>query len=238
VTDYYDRLEVQLMQATARPLSRARRAVVLGRPRGDLFAAAAALAVLVAVAAIFIGLRSSTRPVAKLPAQRGLAVVHNYGNRAMPAIANIQCEIRLRPPAQARPFTAPNVYLCKIHNQPGASSGASGTASVGVVPGGAAFSVDVSGLQRSPPGGDYALWLLSGTTNRANRASLIPDRKPTFLGIVTPPVGPGGRLRAQGLVPLLSIQQPTGHYLFVISRQARLSNTSLGRIVLEGWMSF
>jgi hypothetical protein len=211
--------------------------MALERPR-DVFAAAAALAVLVAVAAIFIGLRPSTQPVARLPAQRRLAVVHNYGNRAMPALPNVQCEIRLLPPAEARPFTAPNVYLCSIYNQPGAGSGASGTASVGIVPGGVVFSVDVSGLPRSPPGGDYAVWLLSGTTNRANRASLIPHRKPTFLGIVTPPVGPGGRLRAQGPIPLLSIQRPTGHYLFVLTRQARPSNTSLGRIILEGWMSF
>jgi hypothetical protein len=239
VSDYYDRLEVQLMRATARPLPRARRVrMALGRPRGDLFAAAAMLAVAAVVVVIFIGLRPSARPVEQRPAQHGFATVHNYGNTAMPELGNVQCEIRLLPPADARPFTAADLYLCNIHNQPGPGPRASGTASVGVKPGGEAFSIDASGLPPSLHGDDYAVWFLSGRRNPNGSYSPIPGQKPIFLGIVAPPVGAGGRLRVQGNIPTLSAQQATGHYRFEVTRQPHPSNTTPGRIALEGWMSF
>jgi hypothetical protein len=109
------------------------------------------------------------------------------------------------------------------------------------------FSIDASGLPPGPSGGDYAVWLLSGRTPGGSCSSdgcpidhysLIPGRRPAFVGIVTPPVGASGRLRAHGLIPALSARQATGSYLFAVTRQARPSNTSLGRIVLEGWLSF
>ena len=242
MSDYYDRLEQQLMRATVRPSPRARRPwTVPRRPRGDLFAAAAALAVVAAVAAIFIGLRPSTQHVNRPPAQHGLAVVHNYGNRAMPVVRNYECETKLLPPPGGRAFTAPDLRFCNIHDRTGRTVGrprASGTVSVSVKPGGEVFSIDAFGLPRSPHRGDYAVWLLSGRRNKAGNYSPISGGKPTFVGIVTPPVGASGRLRAQASIPTLSAQQATGHYLFVITRQARPSNKSLGQIVLEGWLSF
>jgi hypothetical protein len=105
VSDYYDRLQAQLMQATARPLPRARRApMARWRPRDDLFAVAAALAVAVVVAAVFIGLRPSARRIKHPPAQHGLAVVHNYGDRALPPLGGaFSCETRLAPRGSTRP---------------------------------------------------------------------------------------------------------------------------------------
>jgi len=237
VSDYYDRLQQQLMQATARPSPRARRAsLALWRPRGDVLAAASALAVLLVVVAVFISLRPSASQVKPHPAQPGLAVVHNYGHTAMPALGHVQCETKLLPPRDARPFTANDLRFCLIHDQRHPRT--SGTVSIAVKPGSEVFSIDASGLPRSRGDGDYAVWFLSGTTNVAGHASLLPGRRPAFVGIVTPPVGANGWLRAQGPIPTLSPQQATGHYLFVVTRQTRPSNRSLGRIVLEGWLSF
>ena len=112
MSDYYDRLEQQLMRATARPSPRARRApIVLWRPRRDLFAVAAALAVVAIVAAIFIGLRPSTRRVEQPPAQHGLAVVHNYGNRAMPALHGYSARPNCSAAGRGDPLTAPRPAL-------------------------------------------------------------------------------------------------------------------------------
>ena len=242
MSDYYDRLEQQLMRATARPSPRARRApIVLWRPRRDLYAVAASLAVVAIVAAIFIGLRPSTRHVTQPPAQHGLAVVHNYGDAAMPALLGYECKTKLLPPPGGRPLTAPDLRFCNIHDRTGRTlqhPRASGTVSVSVKPGGEVFSIDALGLPRSPRDSDYAVWLLSGRQNTAGNYTPISGQKPTFVGIVTPPVGASGRLRAQGLIPTLSAHQATGHYLFAVTRQAHPSNKSLGRIVLEGWLSF
>ena len=242
MSDYYDRLEQQLMRATALPSARARRArIVLWRPRRDLLAVAASLAAVAVVTAIFIGLRSSARQVKQPPAQHGLAIVHNYGNGAMPALRNYECKTKLLPPPGERPFTAPDLRFCNIHDRTGRTlqhPGANGTVSVGVKSGGEVFSIDAAGLPRSPRGGDYALWFLSGRRNAAGNYSPISGQKPTFVGIVMPPVGASGRLRAHGLTPNFSTQQATGRYLFVVTRQAHPSNRSLGRIVLEGWLSF
>ena len=240
MSDYYDQLERQLMRATARPVPRARRSwTALRRPHGDLFAVAAALAVVAVVAAIFISLRPSTRHA--LPAQHDLAVVHNYGNRAMPAIPGYECETKLLPPPGGRRFTAPNLRFCNIHDRTGRTirhPRANGTVSVSVSPGGEVFSIDAFGLPRSPSGSDYAVWFLSARQNVAGSYAPITGAKPTFVGIVTPPIDASGRLRAQGPIPTLSAQQATGRYLFVITQQARPSNTSLGQIVLQGWLSF
>jgi hypothetical protein len=125
--------------------------------------------------------------------------------------------------------------------------GASGTVIVNVNPPfGDAFSIDATGLPPSPRGGDYAVWLLSGRNqggscskdgSPSDHYSLISGRRPTFVGIVTPPVSASGRLRAQGLIPTISRRQATGSYLFV-TRQAHPSNKSLGQIVLAGWLTF
>jgi hypothetical protein len=253
MSDYYDRLEHQLRQATARQLPRARRArIALSSPRRDLLAAASAVAVAVAVAAVFIGLRPSTRSVKHLPAQR-LAVVHNYINGAVPALGGaFSCETRLAP-AEADLSRAPTPWDCYLTGsgpRPAAprGPGPTGTVIVNVKqPLGDVFSIDASGLPPSARGGDYAVWLLSGRSPGkscgsngcpTNHYSLVSGRRPVFAGIVTPPVGPSGRLRAHGSIPTLSARQATGAYLFVVNRQSHPSNKSLGRIVLEGWLSF
>jgi hypothetical protein len=250
VSDYYDRLEQQLMQATARPLPRAA-SITLWRPRGDLFAAAAALAVAVAVAAVFIGLRPSQRPAERHPAQPTLPVVHNHVNGALPRLGGaFSCETRLAP-AQVDPSRAPTPWNCYLTGTRRADalrgSDATGTVIVNVKqPVGDVFSIDASGLPPAPSG-DYAVWLLPGRSSGASCSSngcptdhysLIPRRKPVFVGIITPPVDASGQLRADGSIPTLSNAQATGSYLFVITRQAHPSNNSVGAIVLEGWLSF
>ena len=157
------------------------------------------------------------------------------------ALGGYECKTKLLPPPGGRPFTAPDLRFCNIHDRTGRTlqhPRASGTVSVSVKPGGEVFSIDALGLPRSPRGGDYAVWLLSGRRNRAGNYTPISGQKPIFVGIVTPPVGASGRLRAQGRIPTLSAKQATGHYLFVITRQAQPSNKSLGQLVLEGWLSF
>ena len=240
MSDYYDRLQDQLMKVTARPLPRARLAsAVLGRPRHDLFAIGTALAIAAAVAAIFVGLRPSASHIERPPAQHGLAVVHNHLNGALPALGGgVVCDAKLQPARADGTWPAP--YYCRTTGSVGLTPRLQpgGTVIVNEEPPlGEVFSIDVSGLPPSPRGGDYAVWLLSGKHNPALDYSLISGRRPAFVGIVTPPVGAGGVLRAQGSIPTLSEAQATGSYLFVITRQAHPSSTSLGRIVLAGWVA-
>lgn len=240
VSDCYDRLQDQLMRATARPLPRARLgSAVLGRLRHDLFAIGTALAIAAAVAAIFVGLRPSASHIERLPARHGLAVVHNHLNGALPALGGgVVCDTKLQPARADRTWPAP--YYCRTTGSVGLTPRLqpSGTVTVNEEPPlGEVFSIDVTGLPSSPRGGDYAVWLLSGKHNPALDYSLISGRRPAFVGIVTPPVGAGGVLRAQGSIPTLSEAQATGSYLFVITRQAHPSSTSLGRIVLAGWVA-
>ncbi len=254
MSDYYDRLEQQLMQATARRSPGPRRVpIALWRPRRDVLAVAAAVAVVAVVAAIFIGLRPSARQVTHLPGQHRLAVVHNHPTGAVPPLGGaFSCETSLAP-AEADPSKAPtpwNCYLTGTGRRPVARRGPGARATVIVnvkQPLGDVFSIDASRLPPSASGGDYAVWLLSGRSPGrscsskgcpTNHYSLVPGRRPVFVGIVTPPVGANGRLRAHGSMPTLSARQATGSYLFVITRQAHPSNKSLGQIVLEGWLSF
>lgn len=244
MSDYYDRLEQQLMKATARRLPGAGPRIAL-RPRArDWFALASALAVAAGVAAIFVDLRPSARRVERLPAQQQLAIVRNDPNRTLPPLAGeFSCATELVPPQLARPggSTPYDCYVTHVSGRPSRvqGPGASGTVTVNVgEPGGLGFSIDVAGLPRSPPGGDYAVWLLPADENAAGVYGLIRGRRPKLIGIVTPPVGATGRLRARGSIPTLSERQATGNYLFVVTRQAHPSSASLGRIVLEGWLSF
>jgi hypothetical protein len=253
VNDYYDRLERQLMDATGRPWPRTLpgSSARWGKRR-DLLALATGLAVAAAVLAIFISVRPAGRPAKPLRPQQRLAVVHNYVNRAPPPLGGaFSCETRLAP-ARVDPSRAPtpwNCYLTVNTRAPALKGpGAKGTVVVNVKPpSGIVFSIDASGVTPNPSGGDYAVWLLSGRGSGASCSpsgcpavhyNLVPGRRPTFVGIVTPAVGANGGLRAQGLIPTLSARQATGSYLFVVSRQARPSNRSVGRIVLEGWLSF
>ena len=115
-------------------------------------------------------------------------------------------------------------------------AGAGGTAIVSIKqPFGEVFSIDVSGLPRSPPGGNYAVWVLSGRQNRAGDYSLISGNRPTPVGIVSPPVGDSGRLRAQGSIPTLSEQQATGSYCSPsLGRSARRTGRSGGSCSQDG----
>ena len=127
--------------------------------------------------------------------------MHNYGNGAMPALALYEVRDQTSPAGRA-PVHSPTRCFCNIHDRTGRTlqhPGANGTVSVGVKSGGEVFSIDAAGLPRSPRGGDYALWFLSGRRKRnaAGNYSPISGQKPTFVGIVMPPVGASGRLRAR-----------------------------------------
>ena len=227
VSDYHDRLQDQLMRATARPLPRAPLAsAVLRRPRHDLFAIGTALAVAAAVAAIFVGLRPSGSHIERPSARHGLAVVHNHLNGALPALGGgVVCDTKLQPERADRTWPAP--YYCRTTGSVGLTPRlqASGTVIVNEEPPlGEVFSIDVSGLPSSPRGGDYAVWLL-----RTTRPRLQSDLSPP--PSISPPSSlPQGRFRR---CPKRSDRL----YLFVITRPAHPSRTSLGRIVLAGWVA-
>ncbi len=244
MSDYYDRLEQQLMHATARRSPRAGLRITRRRGPRDWIALASALAVAAGVAAIFVGLRPSARRVEHPPAQRPLTIVRNDPYRALPPLAGeFSCATELVPPQVDRPGgSIPyDCYVTHVSGRPSRvrGAGARGTVTINVgEPAGLGFSIDVSGLRRSPPGGDYAVWLLPADQNAAGVYGLIRGRRPKLIGIVTPPVGATGRLRAQGTVPTLLGRQATGNYLFVVTQQGHPSSASLGRIVLEGWLSF
>ena len=239
VSDYHDRLQDQLMRATARPLPRAPLAsAVLRRPRHDLFAIGTALAVAAAVAAIFVGLRPSGSHIERPSARHGLAVVHNHLNGALPALGGgVVCDTKLQPERADRTWPAP--YYCRTTGSVGLTPRlqASGTVIVNEEPPlGEVFSIDVSGLPSSPRGGDYAVWLLRqaqpGPRLQSDLRSATCLRRNRHAAR-----GRWRRASRAGSIPTLSEAQATGSYLFVITRQAHPSRTSLGRIVLAGWVA-
>ena len=158
MSDYYDRLQDQLMKVTARPLPRARLASArAGRPRHDLFAIGTALAIAAAVAAIFVGLRPSASHIERPPAQHGLAVVHNHLNGALPALGGgVVCDAKLQPARADGTWPAPD--YCRTTGSVGLTPRLQpgGTVIVNEEPPlGEVFSIDVWGLPPSPRGGDY-----------------------------------------------------------------------------------
>lgn len=195
------------------------------------------------VAAIFIGLRPSARPVQHPQPQQRLAIVRNYPNRALPPLAGeFSCGTDLLPPRVDRPASTPyDCYITHVNGRPsrGHGSGPRGIATINVGElGGLVFSLDVSGLPRSPLDGDYAVWLLPGGQNAAGIYGLVRGARPKLIGIVTPPVGATGRLRAQGV--------DTHARAAAGNRQLSVRRHSAGRFIrrlpradrLEGWLSF
>lgn len=211
MTDFYDRLEAQLADATARGVRRRRgpRRVSRSRWRGDWLAVAVALVVV----AVFVGLgdrRAGLRPLR--PA--GPAVVVNYGSGRLPALSGeMVCDTDLTPAGADRSLRG----VVVVNTRP---------------PTRYAFSLTASGLSRTVGSGAYAVWLAPATRLSSGAYQLLSSQAALFVGVIQPTVGPSGRVAVQGLLP----PSAGGDYLVRLTFQARPSSRTSGRTILQGFI--
>jgi hypothetical protein len=222
MADYYDRLERQLAELTARGAHRGRR-----RPRGLpalpigtglVSLAASALVVVVVTALVFAvgadhhGQRSSTAP----RGTGGPAVVRNIYPASLP-----------RPPSP---------LICE---SPLTAVGRSGTAHgearfYAYPPTSVQLLLTARGLRKLSPRDVYAVWLLPATQNLVGGYQLQSSAPPLLLGVIEPPVSASGRVVA---APVRD-ERLRGTYKMLITVQPRSSLRAPGTVVLSGFVSF
>jgi hypothetical protein len=214
MTDFYDRLEAQLADATARGVRRHGWPLRVPTPRwrGDWLAAAAAVAVTLIVVAVFIGL-GDRRAAQRHVRPAGPAVVVNYGSGRLPALGGVMvCNADLSPP---RPGSPRGVVV--VNTRP---------------PTRYAFSLTASGLARTAGSGVYAVWLVPATQLPFGGYQLLRSQAELFVGVIRPTVGPSGRLAVEGLLP----QSASGDYLVRVTLQPHPSSRTPGRTILQGFI--
>jgi len=215
MADFYDRLEAQLTDATARGVRRRGWPRRVSRPRwrGDWLVGLAAVAVTLVVVAGFIGL-GDRRDRQRHLRPAGPAVVVNYGSHRLPALGGVMvCDTDLRPPAAGRSRRGSFV----VNTRP---------------PTRYAFSLTASRLSGTVGSGVYAVWLLPATRLPSGAYQLLSSQTPLFVGVIRPTVGPGGRLAVQGLLP----QAANGDYLVRLTVQPQPSSHTPGRTILQGFI--
>jgi hypothetical protein len=215
MTDFYDRLEAQLADATARGVRRRGwpRRTSTPRRRGDWLAGAAALAVTLVVAAVFIGL-GDRRAAQRHVRPAGPAVVVNHGSGRLPTLGGVMvCDTDLTPPGADRSLRG----VVVVHTRP---------------PTRYAFSLTATGLSRPAGSGVYALWLLPATQSPSGGYQLLSGPAALFVGVIRPTVGPNGRLAIEGLLP----QSASGDYLVRLTVEPRPSSHTPGRTILQGFI--
>jgi len=185
-------------------------------------AIALAIGVIIAVGAVFLGLRTH-------PAHRRVPATP-HGKGAPPALHNV---------APAGPPKLPGQFYCNADlSRPGAIPGLGGRRSGVIVVNTASvngvnespFSITAKGLPPSVRAGEYAVWILQ-VTGLTSTAAPIPGAKPRLLGVIVPGVPADGRLAASGVLPS---GVNGGDYLIRITRQVHSSVTRPGRTVLKG----
>ncbi|MGO9958079.1 MAG: hypothetical protein ACLP50_19270 [Solirubrobacteraceae bacterium] len=214
MADFYDRLEAQLTDATARGVRRIGwpRPTSTRRWRGDWLAGAAALAVTLIVVAVFIGLGAGPRAGHRHLRPAGPAVVVNYRSHRLPALGGqLECATDLTPPTADRSQRGAFV----VNTRP---------------PTRYSFSLTASGLSRTVGSALYAVWLLPATQLSSGAYQLLSWQAPLLVGVIRPTVGATGRLAVQGLLP----QSAAGAYLVRLTLQPRASSRTPGRTILQG----
>lgn len=229
---YYDRLEAQLAQATARGAAggRARLRARLPRIRMDVVAVALGVAVAGAVVAVLVGLGASQRlahhhatPPAGSTVRRGHSgppVIRNYAPGRPPALGGERMwHGALRPPG-ARGSRSGTVIVNKSDTGSGL------------------FSISLFGLPpRNPGGTGYAVWIVpavktsSGAIQVQGGTAAGPGLSPyaELVGVIRP--GPiNGRVSAEGVLP----RHANGADLLIVTP----SGPKPTRIILEGYFEF
>ena len=218
--DYYDRLETQLAELTAKGAHRRRRMWRGGLPpmRLGLVAVVAAVLLVVAVGAVLLSAGTSHRPSHQVTTVRhGPPVVHNYYPGALPPPSGqLICNADLEPPGP------------RLASSAGGMAWSSPTTSLQP---GTEITITATGLNPNAGGDVYAVWLLPAVSIPSGGYQVIKPETPQLLGVIKPGVGSSGKLAAQGVAPgnvppVLEL---------VLTRQPQGSLNRLGRIVLSGF---
>lgn len=222
MADYYDRLEAQLGELTARGAHRRR--LVVAPPRlgigVEFIAVAASVLVVVAVAAVLLS-AGAGRHAARhgSPARHGvsrMAVLRNIYPAPLPAPSGqLVCDSSITGPSgrgsargTVRFYTAPPTRTQMF--------------------------VTAGGLRQISAGKVYAVWLLPAVGTTSGGYQLQSSQPPQLLGMIEPSVGSTGRVT---IATLLSAQF-NGAYKFLITVQPRSSTRAPGATMLEGFVSF
>jgi hypothetical protein len=204
MADYYDRLEDQLAQATARGVPRRRlpRRPDLPRPRAQWLGVAAAVAVCVAVSlAVIVGVHSGPHnrsAVAPHHHHAQLPVIHNYAPGKVPALGGqLYCDATFKPPR--------------------GNGSAKATIVVNAGTRAYVYSLTGRGLKPAPAGESYEVWTIPEASETFGGYQLERGVAPTLLGVIAPPVAADGLLAASGTIP----PSYSGPYRFLITLQPR-----------------
>lgn len=238
---YYDRLEAQLARATARGAAGGRVPWRVRRPhiRIDVAAVALGVAVVLAVAAVFVGLGPSHRlanhvatPPGTASARRGPAgsrVIRNYAPGQAPALAGQRMwDAALRPPGGGSRAGTVIVNKTTAPNRNPLSITAFGYP----------FSITASGLPPTTRGArSYAVWIVpavqtgSGAIHVQGGTASGPGLSPyaQLVGVIKPGPVYGG-VSAEGALP----PDASGANLLIIAP----SGPKPTRIILEAYIEF
>jgi hypothetical protein len=220
---YYEELETQLARATERgPRRRGLFAPRIGavrfgrRLRADWIAVGLAIACSVVVALVFTQVGVERKPApgrTTHPAHAGRPpVVRNYAPGTPPAMGGEPfCNASLTAPNGAATPTG----MVVVNTRPPARY---------------VYRITASGLAPSRHAEVYEVWLRPAT--RAPNGAFIPlnGEAPVLLGQIAPPIGPSGRLVAQGVS---GNGLTSSDYILLITVQHE-SAKAPGRVVLEG----
>ena len=218
--DYYDRLETQLAELTAKGAHRRRRMWrgSLPRMRLGLVAVVAAVLIVVAVGTVLLSAGTSQRPSHQVTTLRhGPPVVRNYYPGALPPPSGpLVCNADLEPPGTPPGIERGRHGMVIAYSKP---------------PTGSEFTITATGLKPNAAGDVYAVWALPAVSLTSGGYQVIKPETPQLLGVIKPGVGSSGKLAAQGVAPgnvppVLEL---------VLTLQPRGSLNRLGRIVLSGF---
>jgi hypothetical protein len=224
---YYDRLDDQLAQATARGAGGWKTwRLRLPRIRMDVVALAFGVAAAVAVAAVFLGLGTTDHPgheVAKPPVGSKVnsrQVIRNYAPGVAPALRGpMAWSAALRPPGGNGPRRGTVIVRDQSHIRYPLLITASGLPPTN--PGGKGYAVWIVPAIRTPSG---AIHVQGGTASGRGLSPLAE-----LVGVVKP--GPAnGKLSAEGVIPA----HANGADLLILTPAGRIPT----RIILEAYIEF
>lgn len=209
--------------SSAAPARRPRRRPrVIRRLRTDILVNLAGALIVLAVAAVFLGLRTDHAP---------RPVIHHVGHQGPPRLRNI---------APSPPPRLPGQMVCNSDlARPGAIAGLGGSRT-GVVQinsvtaGGvneSPFAITARGLPVPGPGQVEAVWLIAAVRTSSGGIVLQSGAQPFLLGVVSPNVGAAGHLTVTGRLPE---SVAGGTYQMLITVQSTRALRRPGHILLQG----
>lgn len=223
MADYYDRLETQLAELTARGAHRRRRLSVVPPRisiRGEFVAVAATALIVIAVAAAVLGTRGGHHRSHPVPPVSKTAheptVLRNVYPAALPAPSGqLICE---------SPLTAPR----------GRGSASGEVRFYSAPPTSTEMFLTARGLRHISSKQRYAVWLLPASSTLSGGYVLQHGATPQLLGVIEPPAGASGRAAVRAVLSA-SVQGP---YEFLVTLQSHPSARGPGVTVLRGDVNF